>query len=163
MKNKLILCISVLVLLFNTTMLELTKAQDNATSPPKLLQDKKYGDVKIILPEDTHEVEGTMDSAEEQAIADAKRDAKAHMNKQIWFSVGCFLPVVGPIYSQGKIKTIPLARTLGKSPEYIAFYTDNYRLEMKKQRFKWAFGGCLVGGLADACLIGILINRYVID
>ncbi len=117
---------------------------------------------RIIVPDNTTISDEAIKLIEEKAITDAKNDAKKHINKTIWFSVGCFLPVVGPIYSQRKIKTIPLARTLGKSPEYIAFYTDNYRLEIKKQRFTWGLSGCIVGGLTDACLIGILINRYVI-
>ncbi len=163
MNIKVILFFCVLVLMLNNALLVFTIAHDIEKSPPELQQEKIYGDVKIILPENTNEAEDTMESIEEQAIADAKHDVKKHINKSMWFSVGCFLPVVGPIYSQGKIKTIPLARTLGKSPEYIAFYTDNYRLEMKKQRFTWSLGGCIVGGLTDACLAGFLINRYLID
>lgn len=99
-------------------------------------------------------------SAETNAVADAKRDVKAHVNKTLWFTAGCFFPLIGPVYSQRNDKTIPSARFLGKSPKYIAFYTDTYKIEMKKQRYNWALMGCIVGSLTDACLIGILINRY---
>ena len=34
------------------------------------------------------------------------------------------------------------------------------RRVMKKQRYTWALTGCILGGLTDACLVGILINRY---
>ncbi len=99
-------------------------------------------------------------SAETNAVADAKRDVKAHINKTLWFTAGCFFPIIGPVYSQRNDKTIPSARFLGKSAKYVAFYTDTYKIEMKKQRYNWALMGCIVGSLTDTCLIGILINRY---
>ncbi len=163
MNYRLFFLILLHLLIVSNPVITNTFAHEPKTIPPELQQPEQNNGVRIIVPDNTTISDKDLELVEEQAIADAKNDAKKHFNKTIWFSVGCFLPVVGPIYSQGKIKTIPLARTLGKSPEYIAFYTDNYRLEMKKQRFNWTLGGCIVGGLADACLAGFLINRYLID
>ena len=80
---------------------------------------------------------------EAQAINDAERDASAHLNKLLWFTTGFSLPVIGVFLSQRNQRSIPGARLLGKSPEYIAFYTNAYRIKMKKLRFNWSLLGCL--------------------
>ena len=80
---------------------------------------------------------------EAQAINDAERDASAHLNKLLWFTTGFSLPVIGIFLSQRNQRSIPGARLLGKSPEYVAFYTNAYRIKMKKLRFNWSLLGCL--------------------
>lgn len=82
---------------------------------------------------------------EAQAISDAERDASAHLNKLLWFTTGFSLPVIGVFWSQRNQRSIPGARLLGKSPEYVAFYTNAYRIKMKKLRFNWSLLGCLGG------------------
>ena len=120
------------------------------------------GEVEIIVPakikDKEKEKEKEPNTDEIQAIADAKKDVKAHFNQTLWFTTGCFLPIIGPFVSQRDIKSIPAARTLGKSPQYVAFYIDYYEIYMKRQRYNWALGGCIVGGLTDVCLLGIIIN-----
>lgn len=147
--------------IFTTVLHTITYAQD-LPSPNYEVQQLPSGEVEIIVPgkiigkEKEKEKEPNTD--EIQAIADAKKDVKAHFNQTLWFTTGCFLPIIGPFVSQRDIKSIPAARTLGKSPQYVAFYIDYYKIYMKKQRYNWALAGCIVGGLTDACLLGILIN-----
>ena len=95
-------------------------------------------------------------TAEELALEDAKRDVKTHVNPVLWFSMGCVFPIIGAGVSQLGVRTIPTARLLGKSPEYMAFYADYYKIEMKKQRFTWALSGCLTGTAVNGCISGII-------
>ncbi len=80
-----------------------------------------------------------------EAIRDAKADASAHLNKTLWFSAGFFFPIGGTLISQWYQPFLPTGRLLGKSPEYVAFYYDAYKVETKKLQFRWSFIGCLVG------------------
>ena len=51
---------------------------------------------------------------------------------------------------------MPTARALGKSPEYVAFYYDAYKVKTKKIQFNWALAGCIVGAPIEAYLIMVL-------
>ena len=157
--NSQLLMFIIFILLFCVTLQTPTFAQEQPT-PKYEVQQLPSGKVDIIIPGEikSKEKEVLPSSDEAQAIADAKKDVRAHFNQTLWFTTGCFLPIIAPIISQREIKSIPAARTLGKSPQYVAFYIDAYEIYMKKQRYNWALGGCIVGGLIDACLIGILIN-----
>ena len=107
------------------------------------------------------EVESLKDAATqlptimEEAIRDAKTDAAAHLNKMLWFSGGFFFPVVGTMLSQWYQPFLPTGRVLGKSPEYIAFYYDAYKVETKKLQFRWSFIGCLAGTATVSGIISI--------
>lgn len=153
---QLFMYINFIVLFFMVSHSTIT-AQVQPT-PKYEVQQLPSGEVDIIIP---GRIKGKADlptSDEIQAIADAKKDVKAHFNQTLWFTTGCFLPIIGPLMSQREIKSIPAARTLGKSHQYVAFYIDAYEIYMKRQRYNWALGGCIVGGLVDVCLLGILIN-----
>lgn len=150
----------IIALMFSVCLLTSTYAQERPDAQYDV-QQLPSGEVEIILPGRIKEADDLPKSDVEQAIADAKRDVKAHVNKTLWFTNGCFFPIVGPILSQRDLKSIPAARTLGKSPQYVAFYIDEYKIQMKKQRYNWALSGCIVGGLTDACLVGLLINWYI--
>lgn len=149
----------IFILLFCLTSQIPTSAQEQPT-PKYEVKQLPSGEVDIIIPGriKDKEKDEQPSSDEAQAISDAKKDVKAHFNQTLWFTTGCFLPIVGPLVSQRDIKSIPAARTLGKSPQYVAFYIDYYEIYMKKHRYNWALAGCIVGGLVDACLLGILIN-----
>lgn len=155
--NSQLLLFFIFLLLFGVVSQTTTSAQDQQT-PRYEVKQLPSGEVDIIIPGRIKGKEQLPSSDEIQAIADAKKDVKAHFNQTLWFTTGCFLPIIGPLMSQREIKSIPAARTLGKSSQYVAFYIDYYEIYMKKQRYNWALGGCIVGGLVDACLLGILIN-----
>ncbi len=107
-----------------------------------VIETKRYEIVEVE--ESVKEVE-TLKSVAEQAISDAEKDASAHLNRTLWFSAGFFFPVGGTIISQWYQPFMPTARVLGKSPEYVAFYYDAYKVRTKKLQFYWALGGCLLG------------------
>ncbi len=108
-----------------------------------VIKTKRY---EIVEVEDSDITPTELMSIAEQAVHDAEKDAAAHLNPTMWFTAGCFFPLIGPIFSQRHQPFMPTARVLGKSPEYVAFYYDAYQVKTKKLQFNWALGGCLVGG-----------------
>ena len=118
-----------------------------------VIETKRY---EIIEIKDSPVTPEALKSVAEQAIADAEKDAAAHFNRTMWFSAGCFFPLVGPILSQHHQPFMPTARVLGKSPEYVAFYYDAYKVKTKKIQFNWALAGCLVGAPIEAYVITLV-------
>ena len=115
-----------------------------------VIETKRY---EIVEVNDSPITPDALTSVAEQAIMDAEKDAVAHLNRTLWFTGGFFFPVGGSIISQFYQPFQPTARVLGKSPEYIAFYYDAYKVKTKKLQFKWALIGCLIGTPVIAYLI----------
>ena len=107
-----------------------------------VIETKRY---EIVEVEESPVTPDALKSIAEQAVADAEKDAAAHLNRTLWFSSGCFFPLIGPLFSQRYQPFMPTARVLGKSPQYVAFYYDAYKVKTKKLQFNWALSGCLVG------------------
>ena len=84
---------------------------------------------------------------EQMAIEDARRDVNSHIDKYKWFTTGCILPVISLSLSQREQQKIPVARLIGKTQLYVAFYTEHYRIELKKRRYMWALRGCALGSV----------------
>ena len=89
-------------------------------------------------------------SEQAQAIQDAERDAEAHTNKAMWFGIGCLFPGVGLLAPYFYQPAPPASALLGKSPEYVASYTDTYKRKTQNLQFTSAIGGCITFG----CLYG---------
>ena len=121
-----------------------------------VIETKRY---EIVEVEDSAITPTELKSVAAQAVADAEKDAVAHLNRTMWFSAGCFFPLVAPIFSQRYQPFMPTARALGKSPQYVAFYYDAYKVKTKKLQFNWALSGCLVGAPIGTYLITILYRR----
>ena len=79
-----------------------------------------------------------------EAIVAAERDAQNDVNKGLWFLAGCLGNIPGIIVAYAVEPTPPATRLLGKSPEYVAFYTDAYKEKAKKLQTNSAWGGCVV-------------------
>ena len=82
-----------------------------------------------------------------EAIVAAERDAQNDVNKGLWFLGGCFGGVIGVIIAYGVEPSLPATRLLGKSPEYVAFYTQAYAEKAKKLQTNSALGGCCISTL----------------
>lgn len=150
-------------LIFSTPILSFSVGNERRTvevnGVPKqydVIETKQYKIIEVQDPEDL--IDRPM-SIEMQAIQDAEQDAAMHLNKTLWFTAGCFFPLVGPLVSQWYQPFMPTARVLGKPPEYVAFYFDAYKVSTKKLQYTWALSGCLVGLPTGACLLTILYNR----
>ena len=78
-----------------------------------------------------------------QAVADAQRDAQLVVNKTIWQLTGC----VGNIFGVGAAliyePPLPANRLIGKSPEYVEYYTNEFRRETKGLQLYHASTGCI--------------------
>ena len=107
-------------------------------------------------------------SVEAQAIVDAATaDANKDVNKPLWFGTGCLLsgllfvpgwygcllPPVGLTGTYLYQPDPPLARLMGKSPEYVDVYTSTYKSKRGNIQAQWATAGCLSGGVAVGALI----------
>lgn len=123
---------------------------DGAKKKYHVIETKQY---KIVEVEESPKSVEEVQSVAEQAIRDGEKDAVAHLNKVFWFSTGCFFPVIGPVFSQRYQPFTPTGRVLGKSPEYVAFYYDAYKIKTRKIQFNWALGGCLVGAPTGAYIL----------
>lgn len=88
-------------------------------------------------------VTGMSSRAQAQAISDAERDAEASVNKSVWFLAGCFGNILGFLTAQTYDRPVPTVPLLGKSPEYVAFYTDAYRKKTKQIQVSSVVPGCV--------------------
>lgn len=83
----------------------------------------------------------------------AENDAKMDVNGTLWFVGGClgWVILLGGIITIGAAYTVqpspPASRLIGKSPEYVAFYTDAYKAKAKSIQTSKAWTGCVVGGI----------------
>ena len=90
---------------------------------------------------------------EKQAIEDAKQDVETHINKPMWFAIGCLMPGFGLLGPYLYRPPVPAGRTIGKPAEYVAFYSDTYKSEMEKLQFQYALTGCTTGVVLQGCLL----------
>ena len=92
----------------------------------------------------------------EDAKSDAQKDADM-VDTQIWFLAGCLGGVVGLIIAHAVEPKPSATALLGKSPEYIATYTDTYVEMVKKNQTKTALNGCIAGTLLTIGLYAIIL------
>lgn len=96
-------------------------------------------------------------SVQAEAVADAERAAAADVNTTLWFLGGCVGGVIVLIIANVHKPFPPAASLLGKSPEYVAFYTDAYRAKASTIQTSQAVKGCIanavVGGACYGCLV----------
>ena len=103
------------------------------------------------------------DSVALKAKTDAEYDAEDDVNTAVWLSAGGILGVagtcllgavaIGGAYVYQPVP--PVDRLLGKSAEYVNFYTDAYKARMRRLQLVAATKGAL-GGSAVFFLLGTL-------
>ncbi|MCY3724850.1 MAG: hypothetical protein OXG97_21755 [Candidatus Poribacteria bacterium] len=64
-------------------------------------------------------------TAQADAVADAQRDST-------WYGAGFFFGVLGIGAAYIMTPSVPAQRLIGKSPEYVVFYTTEYRQVIQK-------------------------------
>ena len=77
------------------------------------------------------------------ACANAERQASSDISGGTWFLIGCVAGPIGYLIAMSEPNP-PSTHLLGKSPEYVAAYTDCYRRKGKSIKTKGALYGCLV-------------------
>ena len=88
-----------------------------------------------------------------EAMIAAERDARNDVNTGLWFLGGCLGGVIGLVVAYAVEPSPPATRLLGKSPEYVAFYTDAYTETAKNRQVNSAVGGCVVNAIATAVYV----------
>ena len=79
------------------------------------------------------------------AIKDARYDAQQDIDTAIWFFAGCCLSGAGFTIAYLKTPDIPVRRFMGKPPEYVFFYIEEYERKTKKLQTYYTFWGSLTG------------------
>ena len=87
----------------------------------------------------------------------AELDARNDVNTGLWFLGGCLGGVIGIVVAYAVEPSPPATRLLGKSPEYVAYYTDAYTETAKKRQANSALGGCVVNAIATAAYVVLII------
>ena len=90
-----------------------------------------------------------------RAVMEATADAQADTNGVLWFFAGCLLGLIGVVIAAVADPTPPPARLMGKSPEYLAVYTQTYKSEGHSAQLHSA-----LWGLGTAVVVVVVI--YVI-
>ena len=102
-----------------------------------------------------------------QAVMDARKDVKLSRTGEYWafgtfltsIACGCIGGSIILISSQLYTPTPPTSRLIGKSSEYITFYTQTYQQEMKKCQGQASIAGC-IGGSAVAAALAVTFDLY---
>ena len=76
----------------------------------------------------------------DRAIVDAKRDVQ-DIDALTWTLVGCFGGAFGTAFAYVTPPNVPATKILGKSPEYVAYYTDTYQADAREKRTRHAVSG----------------------
>lgn len=92
-----------------------------------------------------------------KATADAERDSQADTDTTFWFIVGCFGSVLGFLYANYNVPTVPADRLIGKSPDYVTTYSSVYVRESKAIRQNRVVTGCVTSGIVGGAIYGCLI------
>ena len=80
-----------------------------------------------------------------EAITDAEKDAAINVDTTRWVLIGCFCGVgaLTQVYEPSP----PASRLIGKSPEYIAYYTDTYKAKASELQSSAVKKGCTTAGV----------------
>ena len=76
------------------------------------------------------------------SCAEGRRDGDTETSGILWFVAGCGLGILGVVGAYLIKPTPPAAKLVGKSPDYVAAYSDCYRDAAVSVQTKWAWIGC---------------------
>lgn len=97
-----------------------------------------------------------------EAMVAAERDAETDTSQALWIggtfvlaaAGGCLLGSVGLLGAYIYDPPVPSHRLLGKSPEYVMFYTQAYKEKAENLQVRSSFLGCLGGTVVAAIIWG---------
>lgn len=84
----------------------------------------------------------TEEQVRSQAVADAQRDAELAVNKLTWQLTGCVGNIFGIAVALLYEPRMPSDRLVGKSPEYVEYYANEFRRETKGLQVYHSATGC---------------------
>ena len=86
--------------------------------------------------------------------------AKANANTTLWFFAGCCLNMYGVVTSYIYEPTPSAVELLGKSPEYVAAYTDAYTNISKSIQMRSSLTGLMV---LIVSYVAVYVSLYVLE
>lgn len=89
-----------------------------------------------------------------QAIADARRDAEQDVSTN-WALAGFGCGVFAFVYAFVDPPNVPTSRLVGKRPEYIAFYMEEYKSAARRRKMQYA---CIGWGIS-AVVVAVVVLR----
>ena len=105
--------------------------------------------VLLIFSTAAYGVESTAkEQVRSQAVADAQRDAELAVNKLTWQFTGCLGNIFGIGVALIYEPRMPAGRLIGKSPEYVEYYANEFRRETKGIQVYHAATGCSASCMA---------------
>ena len=102
-------------------------------------------------------------SVRADATAAAERDAVDQVNKPLWFFGGCLGGILVIILANIHEPYPPASSLLGKSPEYVSFYTDAFRAKSRNLQTSQAMRGCAANCIVVAGCYGCMILNVVLE
>jgi hypothetical protein len=99
------------------------------------------------------------------ACADGQAKAGQDQSRGAWFAIGCLLGGTGLLVALIMEAHPPAVAMLGKSPEYVAAFSDCYRQKAKNIRVGGAMSGCLTAAAiyTALCVIYIVAILAMVD
>ena len=97
------------------------------------------------------------------AIAAAEQDAAAQVNKSLWFFGGCLGGILVIILANIHEPYPPASSLLGKTPEYVSYYTDAFRAKARNLQTSQAMRGCAANCIVVAGCYGCMIFNMVLE
>lgn len=94
-----------------------------------------------------------------QAILNAKQYALQSVDQQLWRVTGC--SIWGYFMAHTYHSPVPVVPLLGKSPEYVAYFTDTYRNETQRLQVKNARIGCIIGGIVMLIPYAVVASQFI--
>ena len=73
--------------------------------------------------------------------------ARVATNGTLWLAAGCLFTWIGLLVAYVYQPVPPATQLLGKSPEYVASYTDAYKISAKRVQVNRAWIGCIASSL----------------
>ena len=92
-----------------------------------------------------------------EACAQAKADAEMEVNKTMWFAGGCLIGILAVGAAYLVKPNPPASKLVGKSPEYIASYSDCYKEKASSIQTSSSMYGCVVGTLISAAIYTVIL------
>ena len=94
-------------------------------------------------------------SMQRQAITQANIDAVSDADQNaMWYGAGFLFGIFGVGAAYVATPSVPTIRLMGKSPEYIIFYTDTYKQAARDRHVEQATSGCIAWA-------GVLVIYYL--
>ena len=81
-----------------------------------------------------------------KALEDAWKDAKADYNEWLTIGYGFCTGACGLLYAYAEEPEINTSRLLGKSPEYVTTYSNEYYRIARRRQLGFTAIGCLMSG-----------------